>query len=486
MRPVVRLILLVATFVLSRGGSGALAQDAVRSQPDSTESSDLFPPAGTPPPAVPPGNQILPDAAGPPSDARHPWEDSPSDVPALLSAANAARPPTLFRPAAGPAELVVDRAAAAFDPTGLGFGRGLPGGAFTAGSNPPFHLGPLALHATAGASALVEKESGAFSRTRGWTAGTQLFGTLDALVGQPLMNRYLEVQYAGSYQLGGRSEYDETFDQAVSLNGHYDFAHLKLLLTGDYTHLTGPDRDVGLVVDRDLLAFKFDATYPLSLRSSLDWSVSESSSEYAHAISSTDVRTSLFFERHLGVKTRLDLGGTVGTLQVESGDAQSFEQFNLRANYVPDTKFVLAAMVGYEWRQLGDTDTGTPVFDGSISYAVRPTTSLSLGASRSVTDSATAAQSDYVSSTVQVAATQKIGTKLAASLSLGYENADYRFTDRSPDGDREDNYLFIRPGATQTLNDFFSLFAFYSYGKNFSNQRAFQTQQFSLGGRASF
>lgn len=470
------------------GASRAGAQDAARPVPGSSESADLFPPTAEPPPSTALGVPPVTDDPLPPGDARHPWEEDIATSGALRPAPAPDRqaPPT-FRAVATPAEIVADHGAAAFDPTAAGFGRGLPGGTFTANPNPPIQVGPFAFKGSAGVSLLAEKESGDGERAQGWRAGTRLFGTLNASVGQPSMNRYLELQYAGSYQIGGRAEYDGTFDQAVALTGHYDFAQLKLRLTGDYSHTTGPDRDVGLTTSRDLVALRLDATYPVSLLSSLNWNLGESTSDYAHDISSTEVRTSLFFDRQISVKTRLGLGGTFGTLQVEEGDNQTFEQVNLRGTYVPtNTKFSLAATVGYEFRQVGGTDTGTPVFDGSVAYAVRPTTRLSLAAGRSVTDSAVAAQTNYVSSTVRLSLTQKINARFVTSLSLGYQNADYRFAEGATARGREDDFVFVRPDLTWLAKDFFSVFLLYSYGENFSDQRGFQTQEVSLGARGSF
>jgi hypothetical protein len=385
--------------------------------------------------------------------------------------------------------VVSDRGAAALDSTGSGFGHGLSsfGPFFSAASQAVHGGGRFAFKASVHVGEFAEKESGDSTQTqRGWEFGTRLAGTLGATLGFPKTGRFLEVQYAGSLQLGGRGQSDGKLDQALALTGHYDFAKLKLLLNADYSHATGPDRDVGQVVDRDLVALSLNSFYPLSLKSSLDLTLSDSSSQYQGGISSDELRAALFFNRQASVKTRLGVGGTVGSLEVDQGAHQTFEQLNLRVAYVPSRKITLAAMVGYEWRQIDGTTSATPVFDGSVSYAIRPTTTLSLGATRAVRNSAAQAQTNYVSSTVQVSASQKIGPKVVTSLSLGYQNATYDSVDGSESASREDNYFFARPDLRFLVTQAFSLSLFYSYGENRSTERSFQTQQVSLSGTYSF
>lgn len=381
-----------------------------------------------------------------------------------------------------PLETISDRGAASLDPTAIGLGSGFSTiGLPTIRKGPFFQAGPLALSAVLNASVIAEKESRDSTRTDSWKFGSQLAGSLGATLGYPLTGQYLDARYAGSYQLGGRSRSDGNFEQALSLTGNYHFAQLRVALTGDYAHTTGPDRDVGSSVNRDTTAFRLTALYPLSVRSSADLTLAESSKQYGGGIDSNELSAALFLNRVLSVKTRIGLGGTFGALLVEGENDQPFEQVNLRVTYVAAVKLSLAATLGYEWRQTGTSSSATPVFNGNVSYALRPTTNLSLAANRSVSNSAVRNRTNYVSSSVRAVISQRIGSRASASLSLGYQNADYDSAGNQQAIAREDNLIFARPSIRWHLSESLSVSLFYSFSENFSNTRSFESQQVNLG-----
>lgn len=388
---------------------------------------------------------------------------------------------------------VSDRGAAAFDRTGPRFGRAfsswrLP---YQGGLVPPDGR-MLAFRGSVSVSETAEKgaenpQSGASEK---WKMNTLLSGTIEATLGRPSTGRFLELQYAAALRLGndGENESDASgaVDQALTLTGHCDFAKLKLLMAADYSHSTGPDRDIGESTDRDSTSVRLISSYPLSMKTSLGLTLGETSSQYQAGINSNDLTAALTLNRQISQKTNIGIGGTAGLSTVEAQDDQTFQQVNIYVNYVPTLKLSFAGSVGYERRQVGNTNSSTPIFDGSVSFLVNPRTTFTLGATQSVSNSAAQAETNYTSTTIRASVSERFGDRVTTSLALGYQKASYNSVDGTDGASREDDYFFAFLATTFQVTSTFSMSLSYSYGDNRSNERAFQTQTVNLSGTYSF
>jgi hypothetical protein len=395
-------------------------------------------------------------------------------------------------------DLVSDNALGALDVTSQGIGRGrlpqdmmLPFSPTNSYIAAPFSTRPFDFRAIVRVSAVGEKTSlSSMDRNQPWRFGTYLSTTASASFGSPATGRFLVGDYTASVRLGGESESLGALDQQFALTGFYGLAKLQLSLSAQYAHSTGPDRDLGQAVDRDQVSLQANAAYLLSAKTSLALTVSQTISRYAEGISSDGLSTSLSLGRRISVKTTLGLNATLGAVTVDRGGSeQTFQQINVQGSYRPSSKLGVSASAGYETRQVGGTTAATPIFNGGLSYAIRPTTSLSLAATRSVASSAAQIDTNYTSTTIQASVAQSLGRRFSTSLALGHQNSVYETVGdaaNSTSASREDRYYFLRSDLQMQVTDSLTASLAYSYGTNDSNERAFQSQQISLSGSYSF
>lgn len=350
-----------------------------------------------------------------------------------------------------------------------------------------FHVGRFRLRGSISAGVVAESESGLGGAEKpGWEAGTQFGLSLSGAVGGDGGRGFLGVDYAASWQVGGRPSSSGTMDQILSVNGHYGFAKLDLSVRAAYSHLTGPDRDFGESTDRDVTSVDLTAAYPLSEKTNLELTLSGADSAFGGGIDSEELSGTLFLNRKISAKTQIALGATVGILEVTDSERQTFQQVNFRVQYALSSKVAFSSTVGYEFRAIGGRSSATPVFSGGVSYAITPRMHFNLEASRAVTNSATERQTNYVSTTVSGMLSQQVGAKLSVGISVGVQNAEYDSTTNNGTLARTDNLLFFRPNLQLRLTRNFSVSLYYSYAKNDSNIRSFVTQQAGLSGVYTF
>lgn len=386
---------------------------------------------------------------------------------------------------------------------------------FSVGKPTSVTLGPLNFGASISGGLVSEKRGGSTSdgADGDWRMGTQISTSIQGTLGRPRTGRFMEFDHAASLQTGGSSNSEGAVNQALSLIAHYDFAKLKLSLAGNYSFLTGTERDIGSEVDRTSGSLSLIASYPLSVKTGLGATVTAERSEYSQGVNSDRLVGTLFIDRQITLKMRLGLGVTAGTVREDNGvegidvliiqsnedgfsissgrleplsEDQTFEQLNLRLSYRPTSKLSMNGTIGYEFRQTELEDTATPIFSASLGYAVRANTRLSLSASRAVSNSARVGSTNFTSNTITASASQKLGLRASLALSAGYQNATYEDATSDESQSREDNYFFIRPNLSWRLAKRLSLSVYYSYTNNQSNEQPFATQQAGVHGTLHF
>jgi hypothetical protein len=373
-----------------------------------------------------------------------------------------------------------------------------------AGAPPPprisgLRVGPVLLRPSISFGIFGEKDTGAGQVNRpGWQPVFRISPSLSGTIGHPSLGRFIAFDYAASLQAGGQQSQEGALDQAFSLEGHYAFSKLRLQLGADYSFSSGIDRDVGASSDRTLSGLSLSAAYVMSVKSELQGDISATSTTYSGGISSEQLQASLFFDRQMSVKTRLGLGATAGALHVDAGEDQTFQQVHLRGSYLPTPKLSLSGSLGVEFRQTGGESTVSPLVSASASYQVRQTTTLQLTAARSVNNSALQQDTNYTSTILTLAVSQRFGERVRSSLAMGYQGASYEGVggragdaeDRLEEGrleeGRQDHYFFVRPNVTWQMTEHLSLSFFYSFGENYSSARPFRTQQVGLNGTLAF
>lgn len=270
---------------------------------------------------------------------------------------------------------------------------------------------------------------------------------------------------------------DLEVDQAFALDTEFSFPQFPKTRFGielDYVGLSGIDRDTGTNVSRTLATATFMATYAYSRKTSIDLDIAVPVREFSGGISSGGITTTIFVNNQITRKTQVGVGLSVGTLKIEDRSSQWFEQLLLRANYQPADMWSFDATIGLELRDGEGSQDVNPIFGLGIAWEPREGTSVFLAAESRVFNSATVVSSDYRSTSVNLRVEQRLGYRLSASLSLGYENAMY---DRSPvqgRGEREDNLFQGSLGLHIPVTKRWSWELIFSAGKNDSNVASFE------------
>ena len=178
--------------------------------------------------------------------------------------------------------------------------------------------------------------------------------------------------------------------------------------------------------------------------------------------------------------TTVGLGFGVGTIQVQDGPSQVYEQALVRLTYTLTAKLSFQGTFGGEFLNSGHTEQITPVYGLGLAYAVREGTTLSLNSERRILNSAAIAGADYTDNSVSVTITQRVGDRLQLTGTAGYDNASYTGVASSVSTNRRDHQLILQGAVSGRFREHWLLTPTVSYSKDFSNQNSFETLQATL------
>src|SRR5207249_1500908 len=127
--------------------------------------------------------------------------------------------------------------------------------------------------------------------------------------------------------------------------------------------------DVGGPSRENTYTTTVNATYDLTGKLFLSGQISYAMHDYETLISSRQASANLFINYVYSPKLVIGLGATGG---VNSSDGpasdETFEQMNVRANYIVSGKISLSLSAGLEFRQFGDGDSVSPVYEMAGTY----------------------------------------------------------------------------------------------------------------------
>ena len=343
-----------------------------------------------------------------------------------------------------------------------------------------FRLGPFSIHPIVSAGLNYESTTG--SRTQG---SSGFYGTISPAftltLGEPATGRSVNMVYAGSLSLGSNTADREPYEQTFSLNGSLNFTKLNIGVGLDYSQLSGADRDAGgQNVNRNLIGFSFNASYAYSDKTSFSATLSAPLRLFGEGSSSEGVNSTAFVNYAYSPLTTLGVGFGLGTVEVEGGDTQVFEQILGRLTYTLTQKISFSGTVGYEFRDAGSTEEITPVFGLGLTWAIREGTALTLSGQRSIENSAAQAGTNYTDTSLTASISQRLGDFIQFSGTVGYENASYTGVESGVSSNRNDNQLILQAALSTRVKDHWTVTGTVSYAKDFSNQDSFKTVQTSL------
>ena len=305
---------------------------------------------------------------------------------------------------------------------------------------------------------------------------TQFYATIspeiDITLGEPATGRVISLQYFGSLSLGREDHTQTPYDQNLALRGVFTFTKLTLGIGLQFSELSGANRDFGgQSVGRQLLGLALTGTYQYSVKSSFESDLSVPVRIFERGDSSEGVVSTNFLNYNYSPLTTLGVGFAAGSLSVEGGGTQTFEQVLTRITYTNNRFLVVNGVFGVEFRNTDDGERINPIYGLGATWQIREGTTLALTSERRTFNSAALTGSNYISSNVALTATQRLGDRWTATATLGYENADYEGASdrRRSSSNREDNYVVVQGGVVAKIGNRWSASVLGTYGNNQSN-----------------
>ena len=278
---------------------------------------------------------------------------------------------------------------------------------------------------------------------------------------------------------GGSGGVDQTFSLMANIV-FPDLKRLRFVLGLDYASLSGFDRDTGGNAKRQIATALFIATYQQSKKSSLDWHVSAPFRLFSDAVSSSGVTSTVYETTQFTRKTRLGLGYTIGTLNVDEGKNQIYQQALVRWRYQPTRFLEFDVTGGLDFRDIDDSFRTTPIFGLSASWDSGKGTLVSLAAERRIFNAASSINTNFTSSSFVLRAAQRLGGGMIGTVSAGYEYTEYERVGAGGEGQRKDNLSYVAGGLQLPVSRHWSFSLNCSAGKNRSEVSAFDFVQTTL------
>ena len=312
---------------------------------------------------------------------------------------------------------------------------------------------------------------------------------------------YLRLDYMPSAILFVDHSDQDAFNQLIHLEGGHSSGRLTLSLSVDIAILESANLNsffdtTGLWANTDASAptrmnwfyTRARANYQLTEKMSLQAELDAPAYAYPGNISDYTIAGGLYLYYEVRPKLTLGIGGTFGYTWVDDPSAdQTFEQINLRLNYIVTSKFALWASAGVEFRQFdSNRDTYTsPVFELGLTYHPFVGTYFSLAAGRRIFPSGYIADQDFGATYVAGRFQQRLFRRIYLGLGAGYEHSDYFATNNNVNATRNDNYWFIEPSIDVLITRWLTAGVYYLHREDISNQQFFDWEDNQVGVRAT-
>src|SRR4029077_18384639 len=283
---------------------------------------------------------------------------------------------------------------------------------------------------------------------------------------------YLTFDYIASVYFFAEQTKRDTVEHLISLAAQHDFGHLVLGLSQEVRILDGTNlntlsnttgvqanTDVGAPSRENTYTTTVNATYDLTGKLFLSGQISYGMDDYETLISSQVASANLFINYVYSPKLVIGLGATGG---VNSSDGptsnETFEQMNVRANYIVSGKISLSVSGGLEFRQFGGgNDSVSPVYEISGAYHPFENPVITIAGSRHTVSSASLAGQDYTDTNISLTFSQRLFSRVNVNLSIGYQNSDYLSATTGASTARNDDYFYIEPAIDLDITRYWSI-----------------------------
>ena len=310
---------------------------------------------------------------------------------------------------------------------------------------------------------------------------------------------YLTFDYIASVYFFAEQTERDTVEHLIRLAAQHDFGHLVLGLNQEVRILDGTNlntlsnttgvqanTDVGGPSRENTYTTTVNATYDLTGKLFLSGQISYAMYDYETLISSRQASANLFINYVYSPKLVIGLGATGG---VNSSDGpasdETFEQMNVRANYIVSGKISLSLSAGLEFRQFGDGDSVSPVYEIAGTYRPFENTIITIAGSRRTVSSASLAGQDYTDTNISLTFSQRLFSRVNLSLGVGYQNLDYLSATTGASTARNDDYFYIEPSIDLDITRYWSIGFYYLYRQDSSTLALFSFYDNQFGIRSS-
>jgi hypothetical protein len=311
---------------------------------------------------------------------------------------------------------------------------------------------------------------------------------------------YLTFDYVASVYFFAEQTQRDGVEHLIHLAAQHDFGRLILGLSQDVqildgTSLNSLSNTTGVQANTDVGAASRSNTYTTTLNGSYDLTgklflsgqVGFTISDYETLISSQVASANLFINYVYSPKLVIGLGATGGVNSSDGSTSdQTFEQMNVRANYIVSGKISLSISGGLEFRQFGGGgDSISPVYEIAGSYRPFENMTITLAGSRRTDSSASLAGQDYSETSISLTFSQRLFSRVNVGLGVGYTNSEYLSATTGDSTARTDNYVYIEPSIDLNVTRYWSIGIYYLYREDSSTLALFSFYDNQFGVRTS-
>jgi hypothetical protein len=299
-------------------------------------------------------------------------------------------------------------------------------------------------------------------------------------------NNYLVADYTGRWTSYLDHSAADSYEQFATVRAQLRLAKWTFHTNFRVLDLDDVDVDSGARTSRHIFDTVQVASCELSEKSSLELQGQNVIRDYQNGPESVEWQGRGLYNYQWDPKLSLGGGFAGGVLSVDGYSSQTYEQALLRVLYDPTAKISIQDQVGVELRQLGNgQDRITPVLDLACDYQPRLGTDIRLDGYSRTFSSSSAGDEDYTATGMSLAVRQDVGASWRLTLTGGYENNSYFYTDMSAASPRDDGFFYINPSVQLRINDYSKIELFYNHRENDSNNSSRDFADNQIGIRAS-
>lgn len=293
--------------------------------------------------------------------------------------------------------------------------------------------------------------------------------------GVVLASQHMSFGYTPTFTYYSKGDFEDTVDHSAFGRAGIGYGDWDFGISHRYRKSSDPTIETASQTDRQSHSTGLSANYRYSDKTSFDFSASQRIQLTESLNDSRTWSTMNWINYHFTERTFAGAGLGFGYVDVDTGNNMTYEQIQGRIGWRPGQKLTLDLNGGIEIRQFLDTDLSdrvNPLMGASIGYALRPTTSFSLRANRSVNTSIFANRLTE-STSVALSARQIFFQRLSLSLAGGVRFVDYQSSAEDIAVDRSDEIRFFSASLGTSFLQRGSVSVFYNRSENDSNSGGF-------------